>query len=49
MYASFWGFEKAQAIPPNIVLTGPCMKPAVDYMKVLEEKDKSLFDWMKDS
>jgi len=46
MYASFWGFEEAQAIPPNIVMLGPCLKPGGDYLKILEEKDKDLFDWM---
>jgi len=46
MYASFWGFERAQAVPPNVVLIGPCLKPASDYLKDLEAKDKELFDWM---
>ena len=46
MYQSFWGFEKAQALPPNIILTGPVSKPASDMLKALEEKDKTLFDWM---
>lgn len=27
-------------------MTGPYLKPAVDYMKILEQKDKELFDWM---
>ena len=30
MYQSFWGFEEAQVVPPNIVLTGPVAKPLGD-------------------
>ena len=46
MYNSFFGFEKAQAIPPNVVLTGPVSKPASDLLRVLEQKDNTLFEWM---
>jgi hypothetical protein len=46
MYQSFFGFEKSQPIPPNIVLTGPVSKPASDLLSVLEQKDKALFEWM---
>ena len=36
MYQSFFGFEKSQTLPPNIILTGPVSKPASDLLSVLE-------------
>ena len=43
---SFWGLEKAQAFPPNYVVTGPLYKPQGDLLPILNEKDETLFNWM---
>ena len=43
---SFWGLEKAQAIAPNIILTGPLHRHPSDMLALLEKKNKDLFDWM---
>ena len=43
---SFWGIEKCESVPPNIVFTGPLVKPSESLMEDFEKKDKDLFEWM---
>jgi hypothetical protein len=43
---SFFGLEPGEAIPPNIVLTGPLSDPTTDLLQILKEKDEKLSDWL---
>ena len=43
---SFWGLEKPQALPPNLVMLGPISKPPTDLLVKLKEKDAVLSDWL---
>jgi len=38
--------EPGEAIPPNIVLTGPLSDPPTDLLPILKEKDEKLSDWL---
>jgi UDP:flavonoid glycosyltransferase YjiC (YdhE family) len=43
---SFWGFDKHQLMPPNLVMTGPLVKHASELQVTLEMKDPKLKAWM---
>ena len=44
---TFWGLEKAIALPPNFVVTGPLFTPPDKCLPVLMEKDRELYDWLQ--
>jgi hypothetical protein len=43
---SFFGLEPGEAVPPNVVLTGPFYDSPTDLLPVLKEKDDKLYDWL---
>lgn len=44
---SFVGYEPAEAVPPNVVFTGPLVDPPTGLLPVLKEKDETLFNWLE--
>ena len=43
---TFWGYERAQCLPPNFVVTGPLFKTRGNVATSLAEKDKELHKWL---
>ena len=43
---SFWGYDAASSLQPNVVMTGPLSKPHKVLMEEFEKKDKECFEWM---
>jgi hypothetical protein len=46
MINSFWGLDKAEALPPNYVQTGPLTKSSDSLIENFKEKDMDLYLWM---
>lgn len=46
---SFWGLDKAMAVPPNWIPTGPLFRPPADLLPILKEKNEELFNWMNEA
>jgi len=43
---SFWGMDEPMALPPNIVVTGPLLPPAVDLRSALQASHPELCDFL---
>lgn len=46
---SFFGLEKARALPPNVHLTGPLVQPQGNLLRDLEVKHNKLFLWLEEA
>ena len=36
---TFWGLDRPQALPPNMILTGPISRPVSNLLESLKTKD----------
>ena len=49
MFNSYFGLDKPICIPPNIKMIGAINKDPTELMKLLQEKDMKLYQWLEDA
>lgn len=46
---TFWGLDKPQALPPNMIVTGPISKPVTNLLEQLKTKDPKLSEFLDEA
>lgn len=49
MFNSFFGVEPTRCIPPNIKMVGQINQDPADLMRILQDKDIKLYQWLEEA